>query len=258
MWFEKITALYLVKPCVVQMSHLMKLCSFQGSGESLGHGPEQHLQEDQTSGRQAGRAVPDPAGDRQRSCKGRQAGCARMPIPVPLSTLELYQPEQVLWQSPPARWACVLIGLINLCLDYGSATSFWGRELWPWDLETCALISACWIQVQERTRTAVVSSLPQCLSSVLNCSLKTIPKLHNHWSATYFSPLKSNKLTWPLQLLGPPQGSSPPFSRWIYLVQLRQLFCLTTAVLMLRCLSLSNILETFFFFSNPIKSWFDT
>lgn len=103
MRFEKITALYLVKPYVVQMSHLMKLCWFQGSGESLGHGPEQHLQEDQTSGGQAGRALPDPAGDRQRSSQGRQAGRAGMPIPVPLSALELYQPEQVLWQNPPAR-----------------------------------------------------------------------------------------------------------------------------------------------------------
>ncbi len=81
----------------------MKLCSFQGSGESLGHGPEQHLQEDQTSSGQAGRTVPNPAGDRQRSGQGCQAGRARMPIPVPLSTLELYQPEQVLWQNPPAR-----------------------------------------------------------------------------------------------------------------------------------------------------------
>lgn len=39
----------------------------QGGGQSAGDGPQQHLQEDEASGGEAGWAVPDSAGDCQRS-----------------------------------------------------------------------------------------------------------------------------------------------------------------------------------------------
>ena len=74
----------------------------QGGGQPAGHGPQQHLQEDQAAGGEAGGAVPDAARDRERGGQGRTAGRPRVPVPVPLPPLELHQPQQVLWEGPPA------------------------------------------------------------------------------------------------------------------------------------------------------------
>lgn len=55
---------------------------FQGGGQPAGDGPQHHLQEGEAPGRQAGRAVPVSAGDRQRGGERGQAGREGVPIPV--------------------------------------------------------------------------------------------------------------------------------------------------------------------------------
>lgn len=75
----------------------------QGGGQSAGHGPEQHLQEDEAAGREAGRAVPEPAGDCQRSGQRGPTGHQGVPVPVQIPPVELHQPQQVLWKNTAAR-----------------------------------------------------------------------------------------------------------------------------------------------------------
>lgn len=62
----------------------------QGSGQSAGDGPQQHLQEGEASGGEAGRAVPDSARDCQWGGQRSQAGSQGVPVPVQVPPVELY------------------------------------------------------------------------------------------------------------------------------------------------------------------------
>lgn len=90
---KKKSGYFLLLSCfwdIVLVSSITLFKLFQGGGQSAGDGPQQHLQEGEASGGEAGWAVPDSARDCQRGGQRGQAGRQGVPVPVQVPAVELH------------------------------------------------------------------------------------------------------------------------------------------------------------------------